>query len=99
VNPDSLAVEVIAKAMDGGRNFLAQRHTVKYMRSGEVMQARLAGREGWTEWETSGHQGIVDRAAARATELLASHEVPPLSQPQQAEMEKVIRTVEREIGQ
>ena len=99
VNSDSLAVDVIAKAMDGARNFLAQRHTVKYMRSGEVMQARLAGREGWAEWEASGRQGIVDRAAARATELLASHEVPPLDLQQLAEMEKVIRTVEREIDQ
>ena len=98
VNPDSLAVEVIAKAMDGARNFLAQRHTVKYMRSGEVLQTRLAGREGWAEWEASGHQGIVDRAATRAAELLASHEVPPLDRRQQAEMEKVIHAAEQIIG-
>jgi trimethylamine--corrinoid protein Co-methyltransferase len=96
VNPDSLAVEVIAKAMDGARNFLAQRHTVKYMRSGEVMQTRLAGREGWAEWEASGHQGIVDRAALRAAELLASHEVPPLDRHQQAAMEAVIHAAEQD---
>ena len=98
VNPDSLAVEVIAKAMDGARNFLAQRHTVKYMRSGEVLQTRLAGREGWAEWEASGRRGLVDRAAERATELLASHEVPPLNPQQLAEMEKVIHAVEQVIG-
>jgi trimethylamine:corrinoid methyltransferase-like protein len=62
------------------------------------MQARLAGREGWAEWEASGRRGLVDRAAERAAELLASHKVPPLSQQQQAEMEKVIHAAEQKIG-
>ena len=56
-NADSLAVEVISKAMDGARNFLGQKHTVKFMRQGEVLQTRLAKREGWAEWESSGRPG------------------------------------------
>lgn len=91
VNSDSLAVEVIAKAMDGPRNFLGQKHTVKFMRSGEVLQTRLAGREGWVEWESAGRHGIVERASERAKELLACHEVPPLGKAELAEMERVIR--------
>ncbi len=99
VSAESLAVDVIARAMDGSRNFLSQKHTVKYMRQGEVLLTRLAGREGWAEWEASGRRGIVERAAERATELLAHHEAPPLNPRQLAEMEKVIRAVERAIGQ
>jgi trimethylamine---corrinoid protein Co-methyltransferase len=96
VDQETLAVEVIAQVMDGPRNFLGQKHTAKYMRRGEVMQARLAGREGWAEWEASGRRGLVERASERAAELLASHEVPPLSKEQQAAIEDVIQTVERE---
>jgi trimethylamine--corrinoid protein Co-methyltransferase len=91
VNPDSLAVEVIAKVMDGPRNFLGQKHTAQYIRRGEVLQTRLAGREGWGEWESSGRKGIVERGAERAAELLSTHQVPPLDTAQLAEMERVIR--------
>jgi trimethylamine:corrinoid methyltransferase-like protein len=37
VDEDALAVEVIVAVMDGSRNFLDQRHTVRYLRGGEVL--------------------------------------------------------------
>jgi trimethylamine--corrinoid protein Co-methyltransferase len=94
-DPESLAVDVILKAMEGARNFLGQKHTVKFMRQGEVLQTRLARREGWAEWENSGRQGVVDRAAERAAELIATHQAPPLSDLQHAAMQEVIRGVEQ----
>lgn len=93
-NEENLAVDVILKAMDGARNFLGQKHTVKFMRQGEVLQTRLAKREGWAEWESSGRQGIAERAAKRAVELLRTHQVPPLSERQHAAMQRVIRSME-----
>ena len=88
---ESLAVEVIANAMDGSRNFMGQRHTVKFMRQGEVLQTRLAWREGWDEWEGAGRKGIAERANERAAELLSSHQAPPLSEGQQAAMQDILR--------
>ena len=88
---ESLAVEVIADAMDGARNFMGQKHTVKFMRQGEVLQTRLARREGWGEWEGSGRKGIAERANERAAELLASHPALPLSEQQQAAMQDILR--------
>jgi trimethylamine--corrinoid protein Co-methyltransferase len=98
VDRETLAVEVVAKVMDGARNFMGQRHTAQYMRRGEVMQTRLAGRGGWADWEASGRRGLMERASERAAELLASHEVPPLTQEQQVEMEKVIHRAEQAIA-
>jgi trimethylamine--corrinoid protein Co-methyltransferase len=93
---DSLAVEVISKAMDGARNFMGQKHTVKFMRRGEVLQTRLAKREGWAGWESSGRRGVVERAAERAEELLAGHSVPPISEKQHAALQELIQGTERE---
>jgi trimethylamine:corrinoid methyltransferase-like protein len=56
---DALAVEVIAAVMDGERNFLDQRHTVRYLRAGEVMVTHLAERRAWEEWSRSGREGMV----------------------------------------
>jgi trimethylamine--corrinoid protein Co-methyltransferase len=91
VNEEALALEVVAEVMGGPRNFLAEMHTVRYLRRGEVLQPRLAERDNWAEWEAAGRRGLLERAEEKALELLADHEVPPLNEEQQAELKEVIR--------
>lgn len=97
VNQDSLAVEVIAAVMDGWRNFLDQPHTVRYLRAGEVYYTRLAERRSWAEWDRAGRDGIVERAQAEAERLLAEHEVAPLTEVQERELEEIMKEAEREL--
>lgn len=94
VDQEALAAEVIAEVMDSSRNFLAEMHTVRYLRRGEVLQARLAGRENWAEWEAAARRGLVERAEERALELVASHEAPRLSEKQEAALREVIQAAE-----
>jgi trimethylamine:corrinoid methyltransferase-like protein len=94
---ESLAVEVIAAAVDGSRNFLEQRHTVCYLRAGEVMYTRLADRRAWEEWDRSGRDGMAERSQAEAERLLAEHEVPPLTEDQERELTEIMREAEREL--
>jgi trimethylamine--corrinoid protein Co-methyltransferase len=92
VDEEALALDVTAQVMSGGsRSFLAEMHTVRYLRRGEVLQARLAGREGWARWETAGRRGLVERAEEKASALLADHEVPPLGEEQVAALRAVIQ--------
>ncbi len=44
VDADSLAVEVIAEALQEMGNFLSHEHTVRYLRGGEILLTRLAER-------------------------------------------------------
>jgi trimethylamine--corrinoid protein Co-methyltransferase len=99
VNEDALAVEVIAAVMDGPRNFLGQRHTVRYLQAGEVLLPRLADRRTWEEWERAGRIGIIERAQAEAERLLAEHEPPSLTEEQERELEETMREAERELVQ
>jgi len=99
VNEDALAMEVIAVVMDGPRNFLGQRHTVRYLQAGEVLLPRLADRRTWEEWDRAGRDGIIERAQAEAERLLAEHVIPPLTEEQERELEEVMREAERELGQ
>jgi trimethylamine--corrinoid protein Co-methyltransferase len=96
---EALAVEVIAAAMDGPRNFLGQRHTVRYLQAGEVLLPRLADRRTWEEWDGAGRGGIVERAQAEAERLLSEHEVPPLTEEQERELEETMKEAERELVQ
>lgn len=99
---EALAIEVIARVMDGVRpghsgNFLDQRHTVRYLRAGELLVTRLAERQPWDEWDRAGRATLAERAQARAAELLAEHHVPPLSEDQERELDEIMREAEREL--
>jgi trimethylamine--corrinoid protein Co-methyltransferase len=98
VNEEALAVEVIAEVMDSSRNFLAEKHTIKYLRRGEVLQPLLAGRDNWAEWKAAGRRRVLERAEEKALELLAGHEIPPLNEKQLAELREVIRAAGQRGG-
>ncbi len=97
VDADSLAVEVIAKAMDGPRNFLSQPHTVRYLRAGEILITRLAQRGSWEEWGRSGRPTMASQAQEQADHLLATHEVPPLETAQENELDAIMQAARQEL--
>jgi trimethylamine--corrinoid protein Co-methyltransferase len=94
---DALAVDVIASAMSSTRNFLGQKHTMKYLRSGEVYLTKLAERGSWEAWENAGRLGFVERAQAAAEKLLREHQVPPLEAAQERELDALMKAAEIEL--
>ena len=44
---EHLAVEIIGNVMDGTRNYLGQKHTLKHLRAGELALTKLAERNSW----------------------------------------------------
>ncbi|GAB4503319.1 MAG: trimethylamine methyltransferase MttB [Anaerolineales bacterium] len=97
VSDEALAVEVIAKVMDGSHNFLGQKHTMKYLRAGEVLMTRLTNRDTWEQWEAGGRQGLAKRAQAEAERILREHRVEPLEEAQLRELDTIMAAAEREL--
>jgi trimethylamine--corrinoid protein Co-methyltransferase len=94
---DALAVEVIAAAMNSTRNFLSQKHTRQYLRSGEVLITRLAERRSWETWEREGRQSMAEQAHAEAERILREHAVPPLSAAQEQMLDEIMAQASREL--
>lgn len=90
VDEDALAVGLIGSVMGGARNFLAEEHTVRYLRSGELETTNLAERRPWNVWVQEGREGAVDRAQARAERLLREHVVPGLRPEQERELDRIL---------
>jgi len=90
VDEDALGVDLIARAMGSARNFLAEEHTVRYLRSGELLTTELAERRPWKVWIDEGRGGAAERAQAKAERLLEEHEVPPLSETQEQELDRIL---------
>jgi trimethylamine--corrinoid protein Co-methyltransferase len=97
VDPEALAVDVIADVMDGQRNYLGQRHTVRYLRAGEVLIPRLANWRTWEDWNRTGREGIARRSQAEAERLLGEHRVPPLASEQERELDRILEQAEQEL--
>ena len=95
VNNDSMAVEVISAAMKGTHNYLGQKHTLRYLRSGEVLLTVLAERGSWETWEINGRSGMVERAQAEANHIIQNHKVDPLSTEQEHELDEILQEADR----
>jgi trimethylamine--corrinoid protein Co-methyltransferase len=98
VNDDSLAVELFNPVMDGSRNFLGQKHTMKYLKSGEVLMTKLAERGTWESWEKDGRPNLARRAQAEAEKILREHQVAPLEDAQEKELDKILSAAEKELA-
>jgi trimethylamine--corrinoid protein Co-methyltransferase len=97
VDEDTLAVEVIAQVMDSTRNYLAEPHTVKYLRAGEVWQGRLGMQAtGWEAWRDAGRPTVVERAQREAERILTAHQVPPLPEDQARALDEIVQAARDE---
>jgi trimethylamine--corrinoid protein Co-methyltransferase len=90
INDDSLAVDIISSAMRTSHNYLGQKHTLRYLRGGEVLLTNLAERGSWENWEANGQAGMAEHAQFEATHILKNHQVPPLSPDQDLELDEIL---------
>jgi len=97
ITEDSLAVEVISAVMGTTHNFLGQKHTLRYLRSGEVLLTSLAERGSWEAWEQNSRTGMAERAQVEALNILQNHKVEPLSTEQDQELDEILREADREL--
>lgn len=97
VNDETLAVEVIATIMDDTHNFLTEKHTVKHLRSGEILMTKLAERGTWEQWEAGGKKNLAERAQTEAERILREHQVPPLDEAQEKELDRIMDAAEKEL--
>lgn len=97
VDEDALAVDVVAAAIQAGGNFMGQKHTVRYLKAGEVLMTRLAERGSWGSWQNSGRRSLYERAQAEAERILREHQVALLVEYQETELDKIIQAAHREL--
>ena len=95
VNDDTLAVDLIKKVGPGG-NFLADKHTRKYMR--DIWQPVVYDRKPYGQWEDSGRKGAFEEATELARWVLDNHEVTPLEEAVKKEFAAIIKRADQELG-
>lgn len=97
VDEDTLAVEVVAEALRTTHNFLSMKHTVQHLRGGEIYRTKLAERGTSSDADQTGREDMLDRAQAEADRLLREHEVPPLTDDQERELDAIMEEADRTL--
>lgn len=92
VDDETLALDTIAAVGPAG-NYLTQKHTRKHML--ELFMPQLMDRRPYNEWETK-KDDARNWALAKARKILAEHQPDPLDPKINAEMAKIIASVEKE---
>lgn len=96
---EHLAVDIILDVMNGTRNFLGQKHTMKHLRAGELALTKFAERNSWDTWEEKlERKQMADYAIEEAERILREHEVPPLSPEQEKELDRILGAAEADTA-
>jgi trimethylamine--corrinoid protein Co-methyltransferase len=93
VNETTLAYDVMAEVIPRDGVFLGEMHTVRQMRHGALWIPELSERGEAGD----GSMGVLARARARAKELLATHEVEPLSDEVSRHLDEIVARARREL--
>ena len=87
VSEETLAFEVMREVIPAGEAFLAEMHTVKEMRRGAIWRPGVSERA----LRPADAKGVVARAHERARAILASHQVPPLSEDVERHLQEIVQ--------
>jgi trimethylamine--corrinoid protein Co-methyltransferase len=95
VNEATLAYDVMQEVIPRDGIFLAEMHTVRHMRQGALWIPELgAGGEGAAEEAGS---SVVDKARARAKEILRTHQVEPLPDEVNRHLDEIMTRARRDL--
>jgi trimethylamine---corrinoid protein Co-methyltransferase len=93
IDRDKLAVEAINRVGHHG-SFLSDPHTLKFLRGESRFRPALFDWRPHEAWSRDG-KTILERARDRMMTILSDHEVPPLEEKLQKELEKIVQTAEK----
>jgi trimethylamine--corrinoid protein Co-methyltransferase len=81
VSAETLALEaghdVALEPQYADFKFVSHEHTMRHLRD-EVWEPWAFDRDSFSAWDKAGRESVVERAAAKAREILASHRPEPL---------------------
>lgn len=97
VNDNTLALDVIRRVRPGG-NFLAERHTLDYLRK-EHFIPELSDRRSYESWLKDGAKDIVKRAREKAVAILQKHRPEPLEREVQKELQDIISRANSDLAE
>jgi trimethylamine--corrinoid protein Co-methyltransferase len=97
VNNDTLGLEAIARVGPRG-TFLADEHTLKYLRTDEFFRPSIFDRDSRMSWLSKGAKGLEQKAKEKALTILEEHKVPSLPEDVVKELRSIVNKADQELA-
>jgi trimethylamine--corrinoid protein Co-methyltransferase len=97
VDGEHLATDVIHSVGPAG-NFLAEEHTVRHFREEMWLPSSIWTRQPYDHWQSEGATSFADRLRGHVSDILATHEPPPLDESLSREIDRIVASATRELG-
>ncbi len=95
INRETLAVEAINR-VGHGSDFLSDPHTLKFLHREKRFKPDLFDWRPFELWHRD-NDTILERARDRMHDILEKHEIPPLEEPLQKELDRILQAAEKEL--
>jgi len=89
VDDEHLLSQALENVGPGG-NFLAEKSTRRMLHEGEFRIPGMGWHDSRGAWDSAGRPDILDEARGRVDQLLADHEVLPLGEDVEAELQRIV---------
>jgi len=95
VDDDKLLEDVIHRVGPGG-HCLTESSTVQALRDGEMYISQLGWHDSFEAWEAAGRPTLLEEAREKAEQILATHQVLPLDEDVERELERIQKRAQAE---
>lgn len=90
IDEESIGIDVLKAGISSEGCLLAEEHTVKHMRMGEMMDCGLGQWDSYLDWEAQGFPDLFERAHVVVEEILVNHIVEPFESALDREIERIL---------
>ncbi len=97
ISEETLAFDVIARAVEDKGDFIASQHTVSHLQAGEIYHSSLGFDSLWHEWQEEDYPQMEDKAAARVRQILQEEPREVLSEEQSREFDTVLKSAQETL--
>lgn len=95
VTDETMAVDLIKEVVSLGGNFLNKPHTKEWCRK-EMFMPKVSDRYPYRSWVKKGEKDTIARAKEIVKEIIKTHQVPPLPEDVNKELDNILKAAERE---
>ena len=95
IDEDAVGFDALVRGMRDSGTLIAEEHTLRYFREGELLQCGLDQWSSLEQWEQEGRPDLLDHAHRQAVEILENHSVEPFDPAVESEIERVKQHFQR----
>jgi len=96
INRDSMGLEAISRGIDTGE-YLSDGHTLEHLRREKRFAGDLFDWRNHESWAQTDSRSLLERAWEKACHIIENHQVPPLEEKLERELDRIVAAADKDL--